>query len=201
MASHTPFRSKRYLAALTVCAFLVSASCFAQTTFLAVDRTPYDKQMTRVSVVLNASANPRPRQTSLVALNQWMLRLRALPYRYSKRWKTPSEVNSARRGDCKGKAVALYEKLRENGACNVRLVIGKHRARDLRTHAWLEWETTQGTFLLDPTLNWTATKTESQNKSTYIPLYAYENGHKYRAFNPALMTARTPFSHQVASRE
>ncbi|MEO6970536.1 MAG: hypothetical protein ABI217_06550 [Chthoniobacterales bacterium] len=199
--SRAPFHSKIYFPALTVSAILVSASCFAQTTFLAVDRTPYDRQMTRVSVVLNASTTPRPSLVSLVALNQWMFRLREMPYRFSKKWKTPSEMKSDKRGDCKGKAVALYETLQESGACNVRLVIGRHRADDLKTHAWVEWETRQGIFLLDPTLNWTATLADLQDKSTYIPLYAYENGHKYRAFNPALTTPLDSSSQQVASRE
>lgn len=199
--SLSPFRSKRCLAALTACACLVSVSCFAQTTFLTVDCTPYDQQMTPVWVVLNAGTGPGLRQTSLFALNQWMSQLRAMPYCYSKRWKTPAEVNADKMGDCKGKAVALYEKLLANGAHNLRLVIGKHRADDLRTHAWVEWETLQGTFLLDPTLNWTATKTERQDKSTYIPLYAYESGHKYRALNTALAARRYSFNDQVASRE
>lgn len=188
------------VALLTAGAVLVSISCFAQTTFLSVECTPYDEQMASVSPVLKASTDPKPDQTSLVAINQWMIQLRAMPYCYSKRWKTPVEVNSEMTGDCKGKAVALYEKLRANGARDARLIIGRLRARDRRTHAWVEWETGQQTFLLDPTLNWTATRAERQDKSTYIPLYAYEGGHKYRAFNPALMAPQDSLSRQVASR-
>lgn len=156
--------------------------------------------MARVSAVLNATINPTPSQTSLEDINEWMSQLRAMPYRYSKKWNTPAEVNSARQGDCKGKAVALYEKLRERGADNVRLVIGKRRAAARRTHAWIEWEAAEGTFLLDPTLNWTAARREEHDNSTYIPLYAFESGHKYRAFNPALMSPQDSFSRQVASR-
>jgi hypothetical protein len=169
--------------------------------FLTVDRTPYDQQMAPIWVFVNADTLPGSQETSLPTLNDWIRRLRALPYRYSKRWKTPTEVNSDRMGDCKGKAVALCEKLLVNGAHNVRLVIGKHRRTDLRTHAWVEWETLQGTLLLDPTLNWTATKTECQDQSTYIPLYAYENGRKYRALNSALIARHHSLSDQVASRE
>jgi len=168
---------------------------------MSVKCTPYDEQMASVSPVLNASTDSKPDQTSLVAINQWMIQLRAMPYRFSRRWKTPVEVNSEMTGDCKGKAVALYEKLRANGARDARLIIGKLRERDRRTHAWVEWETRHGTFLLDPTLNWTATRAERQDKSTYIPLYAYEGGHKYRAFNPALMTPQDSWSRLVASRE
>jgi predicted transglutaminase-like cysteine proteinase len=169
--------------------------------FLTVASTPYDHQMAPVWVFLNADIPAKPEVTSLTDLNDWMRRLRAMPYRYSKAWKTPTELNSDRMGDCKGKAVALYEKLLVNGAHNVRLVIGKHRTTALRTHAWVEWETAQGTLLLDPTLNWTVTKAECQDESTYIPLYAYENGRKYRALNSALIARHNSLSDQVASRE
>jgi transglutaminase-like putative cysteine protease len=195
------FRAHRFFSTLIACSWLVSVSGFAQTMFLTVDCTPYDQQMTRVSNILNADTGPRISRTSLAALNHWMSRLRAMPYHYSPRWRTPEEMKSARMGDCKGKAVALYEKLRANGARNVRLVIGKHRASDLRTHAWVEWETLQGTFLLDPTFNWTAAKTDHADLSTYIPFYAYESGRKYRAFNPASMAPQYSLSAQVASRE
>ena len=166
-----------------------------------VHSTPYDKQMTRVAKVLNTSTRPKLRRTSLVALNSWMSSLRAMPYQYSQRWRTPAEVKSAQVGDCKGKAVVLYEEMRANGARNVRLVIGKHRMEDLRTHAWVEWETAKGTFLLDPTFNWTAEKTEQRDWSAYVPFYAYDGSHKYRAFNPALIAPHYPLSNQVASQE
>ena len=201
LRSLSSFRLKKFLSTIAACVCLVSVSGFAQTMFRTVDCTPYDQQMTCVSSVLNAGTGPRLSRTSLVALNHWMSRLHALPYRYSKRWKTPEEVQSAKMGDCKGKAVALYEKLRANGARHVRLVIGQHRAHDLRTHAWVEWETRQGTFLLDPTFNWAAAKTEQQDQFTYIPFYAYESGRKYRALNPAQMAPRYSFSAQVASHE
>ena len=159
----SPFRFKRCLAILVSFAGSVSVPCFAHTTFLKVDNTPYDRQMAPVWVFLNADSPAKSEATTLFTLNDWMRRLRAMPYRYSKAWKTPAEVQSDRVGDCKGKAVALYEKLLANGAHNVRLVIGKHRTTDLRTHAWVEWETAQGTLLLDPTLNWTVTTTECQD--------------------------------------
>jgi len=197
--SSSPF--KKCVAALVAFGSVVSTPSFGHTMFLTVASTPYDNQMAPVWVFLNADIPAKSEGTSLSALNDWMRRLRAMPYRYSKTWKTPTEVNSDRMGDCKGKAVALYEKLLVNGAHNVRLVIGKHRTTALMTHAWVEWETLQGTLLLDPTLNWTATKTECKDESTYIPLYAYENGRKYRALNSTLIAKRNSLSDQVASRE
>jgi hypothetical protein len=169
--------------------------------FLTVNGTPYDQQMAPVSRVLNAGTGPQVSRTSLSALNLWMSRLRAMPYRYSTKWKTPAEVTSDHVADCKGKAIALYEKLRANGARHVRLVIGKHRANDLRTHAWVEWDTLRGTFLLDPTFHATPANTENRDRSTYIPFYAYESGHKYRAFDPARTAPHYSVSDQVASHE
>lgn len=182
-------RRQRHLLALVTAAAFLAVPCFAETMLLPIDSTPYDGQMTRVSQVLHSEAGPRVQRTSMAALNSWIGRLRAMPYRYSQWWRTPREVNRAKVGDCKGKAVALYEKMREHGARNVRLVIGKRRMEDARTHAWVEWETMQGTFLLDPTFNWTAAKTDERDSTTYVPIFAYDGLHKYRALN---------FDHQYA---
>jgi predicted transglutaminase-like cysteine proteinase len=143
--------------------------------------------MERVRPVL-ASVAPQPvDELSLQRVNQWMNALRGIPYRYSREWQTPTEVNAAHRADCKGKALTLYEILQENGAANVRFVIGKHHAHDWFTHAWLEWETADGTYVLDPTFYRFATK-DARNGSTYIPLYGYEGEQRYRAFDVTLVT-------------
>ena len=112
-----------------------------------------------------------------------MNNLREIPYRYSKQWQTPHEVNVTRRADCKGKAMALYEMMHRFGATDVRFVIGRHRAGDWFTHAWLEWETAYGRYVLDPTFNRQAVVIERANSSKYIPLYAYEGAIRYRALN------------------
>ena len=118
---------------------------------------------------------------SLTAINQWITNLRAIPYRYSLEWKTPEQVNSEEAADCKGKAIWLYAILRANGATHVRFVIGKHHAADLRTHAWLEWDTTNGTYLLDPTFNRAVERAGERDPATYLPHYAYDGPYKYRA--------------------
>ena len=118
---------------------------------------------------------------SLTTLNQWMTSLRAIPYRYSPQWKTPEEVHSDAAADCKGKALWLYAILRANGANRVRFVIGKHHVADVRTHAWLEWDTTNGTYLLDPTFNRAVERAEERDPAMYLPHYAYNGPHKYRA--------------------
>jgi predicted transglutaminase-like cysteine proteinase len=107
--------------------------------------------------------------------------LRAIPYRYSPQWKTPAEVSSGRAADCKGKAILLYTAMRAHGARHIRFVIGKRRIADQRTHAWLEWETTKGTFLLDPTFNTAAQRVVDQGPTRYIPHYAYNGARKFQA--------------------
>lgn len=158
---------------------------FAQSTFFEVDSTPYDRQMSRIEPTLMASSGYAIDGLSLALVNQWMIELRGMPYRYSREWRTPSEVEATRVADCKGKALALYDRLQLNGAANVRLVIGKRRANDLLTHTWLEWDTERGTLLLDPTFNWTTTL-KLQGERTYVPFYAYDGMRKYQAGNSAM---------------
>ena len=52
----------------------------------------------------------------MTLVNHWIQNLREIPYGFSPVWKTPDEVESAPVADCKGKAVALYEKMHAHGA-------------------------------------------------------------------------------------
>jgi predicted transglutaminase-like cysteine proteinase len=107
--------------------------------------------------------------------------LRAIPYRYSPQWKTPAQVSLDPVADCKGKAILLYAIMRAHGARHLRFVIGKRHVADQRTHAWLEWNTTKGTFLLDPTFNTSVERVSDYDPARYIPHYAYNGARKYRA--------------------
>ena len=158
----------------------------AQSTFFEVASTPYDHQMQRIHPTLTERSACRIYGPSLSVVNGWMTELRAMPYSYSREWRTPFEVKTARVGDCKGKAVLLYDLMQANGAANVRLVIGKRCAEDSLTHAWLEWQTQIGTLLLDPTFNWNAA-VKLSNPRTYVAFYGYEGRHKYRVANSLLV--------------
>jgi len=159
----------------------------AQSTFFEVESTPYDRQMERIEPTLTAPSTYALYGPSLSVVNEWMIELRGMPYRYSREWRTPFEVQTTQVGDCKGKAVLLYDWMQANGATNVRLVIGKRRAGDSLTHAWVEWQTTIGTLLLDPTFNWNAA-IKIRNRRTYIAFYGYEGGHKFQAGDSMLAT-------------
>jgi hypothetical protein len=159
---------------------------FAQSTFFEVHSTPYDHQMERIQPTLTTSSANANYGPSLNVVNEWMTELRAMPYQYSHQWRTPLEVEAAKVGDCKGKALLLYDLMQANGANNVRLVIGKRRAEDSRTHAWLEWQTRIGTLLLDPTFNWNAA-VKLRNRQSYLAFYGYEGRHKFLASDSVLV--------------
>ena len=188
LISIQPFALKKMFALALAVVCLSTASCFASSILLSVDATPYDRQMSRIRPVL-LSTKSTGGQVSLAKVNQWMEDLRDIPYGYHMEWKTPAEVQSRQPADCKGKAVALYERMQASGAKNVRLVIGKRAPTSRMTHAWLVWETETGNFVLDPTFNWMACRAEQIGDRSYVPLYAYAGSKKYRAASTETLVA------------
>jgi len=176
-------------------------SAFGQSTYITVKSTPYDRQMTRIRPVLAASAH-KEQNLSVGLVNHWIGNLRAIPYGFSTEWKTPEEVQLGAYADCKGKAVALYNAMHSRGAENIRLVIGKRLWTSRKTHAWLEWKTANGNYILDPTINWAAFRADRTGRSSYIPLYAYAGAQKFRAAtSEGLLASNGLFAgRRVASR-
>ena len=160
---------------------LAASSSFADALLFTVSTTPYDRQMARIRPVLTASTRATSDRVSMGLVNQWMGGLRSIPYGFTMTWKTPAEAQSGAPADCKAKAVALHEKMQANGATNVRLVIGKRTSSSRQTHAWLAWDRQDGSYVLDPTFNWTACTTAQVGKRNYQPLYAYAGNKKFRA--------------------
>jgi hypothetical protein len=186
----SPFRLRKSFSLLIAVFAFTSIRSIAQPMLVDVESTPYDRQMARVRPTLAAMASECPDRISLTIVNQWMARLRRLPYRYSRQWQTPAEVKAAKVADCKGKAIMLYDVMQLIGAKNVRFVIGKHRAGDWFTHAWLQWEAAEGTYVLDPTFNWRVMQADRQDSTKYVPLYAYEGMLRYRAVDAMLVAER-----------
>jgi hypothetical protein len=160
--------------------FLQTLPAFADAIFLAVKTTPYDKQMARIHSVLTTPVHASAQPISLVVVNHWMSSLRSIPYGFTVFWKTPAETQSGAPADCKAKAVALYQKMRSQGA-NVRLVIGKRTPTSRRTHAWLAWNRNDVSYILDPTFKSTACPTTHAGKRDYQPFYGYSGAKKFRA--------------------
>jgi len=175
---------------------------FAQSAYITVNSTPYDRQMTRIRPILSSASGHKDETISISLVNHWIGNLRAIPYGFSMEWKTPEEVQLGAYADCKGKAVALYNAMHSRGVENVRLVIGKRMWTSRKSHAWLEWATADGTYILDPTINWSAFRAERAGRSSYIPLYAYDGTRKYRAATCAGLLASNRFlrGQHVASR-
>ena len=165
---------------LAACLALGATHCLADTTYSVVSTTPFDRQM-RPTVPLLQTPPGRPAgDTSFATLNRWILELRVIGYEYSLDWQTPAQLASAVVTDCKGKSALLYARMRTNGLSQVYFVIGKRRATDLSTHAWVEWRSRRGTYVLDPTFSEVAMPVRALQPATYIPRYAYDGLRKYR---------------------
>lgn len=188
LVSIQPFAVKKLLALGVTLICLATASCFASSMFLEVKATPYDRQMSRIRPVL-LERNITSPELSLALVNLWMENLRDIPYAYHMEWKTPAEVESRQPADCKGKAVALYQRMQSGGAKNVRLVIGKRAPTSRVTHTWLLWVSDGGTYVLDPTFSWMARRAEEIDDRLYVPLYAYAGSKRFRAAASATLYA------------
>jgi hypothetical protein len=186
LVSIRPYPVKKIFLVLIGLICLSSISCFAQSLYFTVSSTPYDKQMTRIRPVLFCKSGGGRQNLSLALVNHWIEDIRAIPYGFTPEWKTPAELESAVVADCKGKAVALYQRMQSHGAEHVHLVIGKRTSISRKTHAWLEWNTDGGTYVLDPTFNWAACRADQLGNDAYIPFYAYAGSRKYRAAAAAL---------------
>ena len=189
LISIQPFAFKKMFALAATLICLSTASCFATSMFMSVEATPYDRQMSRIRpILLTKTSAAQP--VSMAIVNHWMEDLRDIPYGYQLEWKLPEEVESRRPADCKGKAVALLQRMQAHGAKNVRLVIGRRAPTSRMTHAWLTWETENGSYILDPTFNYMATRSEQIGKRSYVPIYAYAGEQKFRAATSENLVAK-----------
>lgn len=182
-----PFALKRVLVTLLALFGLSCISCFAEPFLLSVKSTPYDSQMSRIRPILLSAVHSDRGEISLLIVNHWIGELRSIPYGFTRAWKTPAETQSGAPADCKAKAVALYEKMKEHGAIDMRLVIGKRTSTSRSTHAWVEWAKDGGNYVLDPTINWIASRSADLSSSSYVPYYAFMGSRKYRAVQSTLV--------------
>lgn len=185
-----PFAPKRIFALVLVLLGLSSAACLADSMLLTVSSTPYDRQMARIRPILATTPKTSSPSVSLQIVNHWIQDLRTIPYGFSLQWKTPSEVVHGSAADCKGKAVTLYQRMRASGATNLRLVIGRRAPTSRSTHTWVEWSVNGRTYVLDPTLNWSASAIEQISSRSYVPYFAYAGTRKYRAASATGLYAR-----------
>jgi len=187
-----PFSRKRVIGFVAF-AFLVLSvvGCFANPILLSVKTTPYDRQMARIQPILvSTPAQGANRELPLRLINRWISELRNVPYGFCMEWKTPAEVAGEPVADCKGKAIALYQQMARHGARGLRLVIGRRAPTSRSTHTWVQWTTASATYILDPTINWTARTLDEVADNSYVPYYAYAGHQKYRAPAASALYAR-----------
>ena len=190
LISFAPFPLKRAFALTLALLIFSTVTSFATPLLLSVKRTPYDRQMARIQPILSTPA-ANHRDVSLLVVNHWIWELRLIPYRFSMEWKAPAELAHEPAGDCKSKALALYQRMRENGARDLRLVIGRRAPTSRSTHTWVEWTTESGTYVLDPTINWAAQRVDEIADNSYVPYYAYAGNRRYRAAAATSLYARS----------
>jgi len=144
-----------------------------------VSQTPYDAYMGAFRSV----AERGPGQGLLTTATVEGLTERAYDFRYDHieayRARSPEEVESSGRGDCKDKALWLYSKLAAAGARDMQLVVGKKDNQAQEFHAWLYLSFNGRTYLLDPTFSGSMTEVSEVGADEYIPVYAYDNHGSY----------------------
>ncbi|MEO7932634.1 MAG: hypothetical protein ABIT76_05695 [Chthoniobacterales bacterium] len=171
--------SFRSTASLLLVLVTMALSGVAKAQFQQVAATPYDRQMTPVRLILEQRPQGQ-NEVSMNEVNSYMRDLRSIPYQYSTNWKTPQQVQTEFKADCKAKAIALYSILKKRGVDNLRLVIGMRTKTSKLTHAWLEMNYQGKLYLLDPTFDNKVRALNDGPRSNYVQNYAYEGAKKFR---------------------
>ena len=90
-----PFAVKRVFLLIAAIVCLLTASCFADSVFLTVGSSPYDRQMGRIRPVLRSlKSNGSANRISLALINHWIADPRGISYGFSQEWNTPPEVEA-----------------------------------------------------------------------------------------------------------
>jgi hypothetical protein len=108
--------------------------------------------------------------------------LAADPYRAQ----APSVTGARQAGDCKSKALWLYDQL---GDPNAYYVIGKLERQSRTSHAWVYWRHDGQWWILDPTDRSSPVVADSVSSSRYVPYYSYSKAGAFRHSATRLMLA------------
>jgi hypothetical protein len=155
--------------------------------YVPVTRTPFDRQMARVAHIIEDQ--PNAGSFTLDDAHQLVNRLNRLPYRYANIWMTPEETLTSGSGDCKNKSLILIQQMKDQGARNVKLVIGTHKNGPRNNHAWVKWILNGETWILDPTHHRRAFRAAQFGRGVYEAGYAYSESGRYQSVRDAAMVA------------
>ncbi len=138
--------------------------------------TPYDRYSGTVRTVIARVNREPPSMTRVRALmdeaHDFRYRM-AHPYLAA----LPENTAAARAGDCKAKALWLYDQLGDSSAF---YVIGKTFKGAKSNHAWLYWRCDSRWWILDPTNRSTPIPADSIPNNRYEPWYSFGKGGAYR---------------------
>lgn len=149
--------------------------------------TPYDRYL---GVVREVIAKVHDTDSSVGVACRLMREAHAFryvgqdPYRAN-----PPALTAARRsGDCKSKALWLYDRL---GDASALYVIGKITRRAKSSHAWVYWRYQSRWWILDPTNRSTPIAADTVSSSRYVPYYSLGKNGTYRHPATQLLLATT----------
>lgn len=89
----------------------------------------------------------------------------------------PKLTETKRAGDCKSKALWLYDSLADAGAL---FVIGKIEKNARNSHAWVYWRNGGRWWILDCTERTDLIAADSVSSSRYVPYYSFGKSGSYR---------------------
>lgn len=138
--------------------------------------TPYDRYMASVRRVI-ASLNLR--QADMFTACSLMRQGRNFRYILSDPYRAemPSRTAARSAGDCKAKALWLYDRL---GDATALYVIGKLERGSRRSHAWVYWRDQGRWWILDPTDRDAPIAADSVAPYRYVPYYSFGKDGAYR---------------------
>ena len=161
--------------------------------------TPYDRYMGSVRTVI---ANLDPHPTTMTLAARLMKEGRRMRYCLSDPYRAdPPSVTAGRKaGDCKSKALWLYDGL---GDTNALFVIGKVQKRARSSHAWVYWRYDDRWWILDCTERADPIAADSVSADRYVPYYSFGKAgtFRHRATSLILTGVITPSASPVAARQ
>ena len=136
--------------------------------------TPYDRYMGTVQrVITNLNEHTASMATACELMQQgrsfryWMTD----PYRAQ----APAVTAARQSGDCKAKALWIYDRL---GDPRAYYVIGKLHRGSSTSHAWVYWHNEGRWWILDPTARHQPLPADAASPSNYVPyLFLQPDGH------------------------